>query len=146
MNTRSTVACVLLLSGAAVAFAALMYHSEITIPLPAPGEAKTLRGLEYRARFVASIDSVTLKTKSESGADPIVTEWVFTGSNTDGQAHRVEIVVRLLNEGGEQVGFFSTKRVLPPAARGLEILLTTKVKPDVWNAAKRVRIFADWMS
>ena len=55
-------------------------------------------------------------------------------------------MVRLLNEGGEQVGFFSTKRVLPPAARGLEILLTTKVKPDVWNAAKRVRIFADWMS
>jgi len=147
MNVRRKVVCILLLClTAAVAFAALMHHSEITIPLPAPGEAKALRGLEYRARFVASIDSVTLQTKSEASADPVVTDWVFTGSNTDGQAHRVEIVVRLLNESGEQVGFFSTKRVLPPAARALEIPLTTKVRPDAWSSAKRARIFADWMS
>ncbi|HEY3173351.1 MAG TPA: hypothetical protein VGK86_12325 [Thermoanaerobaculia bacterium] len=147
MSARRKAACVTVLStAAAVAFAALMQHSETTIPLPAPGEKTTLKRLEYRARFVASIDSVTLQRKSEPGADPVVTEWVFTGSNTDGQAHRVEIVVRLLNEAGAQIGVFSTRRVIPPGAHEIEISLATKVRPDAWSSAKKVRIFADWMS
>jgi hypothetical protein len=129
-----------------VVLAALMQHSETTIPLPAPGEKTQLRKLEYRARFVASVDSVTLSTKSESGADPVVTEWVFTGSNTDGQAHRVDVVVRLLNDSGEQVGISSTRRVLPPGAHDVEIRLSTKVKSDAWASIRKVRIFADWLS
>ncbi len=133
-------------STAAVAFAALMHHSETTIAIPTPGEKTPLERLEYRARFVASVDSVTVRAKSEPGADPVVTEWVFIGSNTDGQAHRVEIAVRLLNGAGEQVGVYSTRRVLPAGAHAIEIPLAMKVKPDVWNSAKKVRIFADWMS
>jgi hypothetical protein len=131
---------------AAAAFAALMQHSETTIPMPAPGEKTPLEKLEYRARFVASIDSVTLQMKSEGGADPVVADWVFTGSNTDGQAHRVEVVVRLLGEAGKQIGVYSATRILPPGARGMEITLSTKVKADVWSAARKVRIFADWRS
>jgi len=131
---------------AAAAFAALMQHSETTIPMPAPGEKTPLEKLEYRARFVASIDSVTLQMKSEGGADPVVADWVFTGSNTDGQAHRVEVVVRLLDEAGKQIGLYSATRILPPGARGIEITLSTKVKADVWSAARKVRIFADWRS
>jgi len=147
MNARRKAACVTVLSfAAALAFASLMLHSETTIPVPAPGEKTTLRRLEYRARFVASIDSVTLQMKSEPGAAPVVTEWVFTGSNTDGQAHRVEIVVRLLDEAGKQIGVYSTRRVLPPGAHSIEISLAMKVPPDVWSSAKKARIFADWMS
>ncbi|HEY3170689.1 MAG TPA: hypothetical protein VGK08_06770 [Thermoanaerobaculia bacterium] len=127
-------------------FAALMHHSETTIPMPAPGEKTPLQKLEYRARFVASIDSVTLQTKSEAGADPIISEWVFTGSNTDGQAHRVEIVLRLLNDSGQQVGFYSARKILPAGAHGIELSLATKVSSAGWSATKRVRIFADWMS
>lgn len=145
-NARKAACATVLGFAAALAFASLMLHSETTIPVPAPGQKTTLERLEYRAQFVASIDSVTPRAKSEPGADPVVTECVFTGSNTDGQAHRVESVVRLLNEAGEQVGVYSTRRVLPPGASALEISLATKVKPDVWSAAKKVRIFADWMS
>jgi hypothetical protein len=147
MNARRKAACVTVLSfAAALAFASLMLHSETTIPVPAPGEKTTLQRLEYRARFVASIDSVTLQMKSEAGGAPVVTEWVFTGSNTDGQAHRVEIVVRLLDEAGKQIGVYSTRRVLPPGAHSIEISLAMKVPPDVWSSAKKARIFADWMS
>jgi hypothetical protein len=147
MNARRKAACVTVLSfAAALAFASLMLHSETTIPVPAPGEKTTLQRLEYRARFVASIDSVTLQMKSEVGGAPVVTEWVFTGSNTDGQAHRVEIVVRLLDEAGKQIGVYSTRRVLPPGAHSIEISLAMKVPPDVWSSAKKARIFADWMS
>lgn len=133
-----------LLAGAL--FAALMQHSETTIPGPAPGEKTPLEKLEYRARFLASIDSVTLQAKSEAGADPVVVDWVFAGSNTDGQAHRVELVVRLLDESGKQVGVFSATRVLPPGARAMELAVPTKVKADAWSAAQKARIFADWRS
>jgi hypothetical protein len=147
MNARRKAACVTVLSfAAALAFASLMLHSETTIPVPAPGEKTTLQRLEYRARFVASIDSVTPQMKSEAGGAPVVTEWVFTGSNTDGQAHRVEIVVRLLDEAGKQIGVYSTRRVIPPGAHSIEISLAMKVPPDVWSSAKKARIFADWMS
>ena len=139
--------CALALSlFAAAAFAALMQHSETTIPMPAPGEKTTLAKLEYRARFVASIDSVTVQMKSEAGADPVVADWVFTGSNTDGQAHRVEVTVRLLDEAGKQVGVYSATRILPPGARDFAITVSTKTKADAWSAARKARIFADWRS
>jgi hypothetical protein len=139
--------CALVLSlFAAASFAALMQHSETTIPMPTPGEKTPLEKLEYRARFVASIDSVTLQVKSEAGADPVVADWVFTGSNTDGQAHRVEIVVRLLDEAGKQVGIYSATRILPAGAREMAITVSAKAKADVWSAARKSRIVADWRS
>ncbi len=146
LGTRGTFAVVLVSLLSAIAFGALMQHSETTVAVPAAGEKVTFERLQYKARFVASVDSLTLKMKSEAGADPVFLEWVFTGSNTDGQAHRVEIVVRLLDEAGTQIGLWSTRRILAPGARGLEITLETKVKGDVWKAAKKVRIFADWIT
>jgi hypothetical protein len=147
MKNRIRVACALGISFlAAAAFAALMQHSETTIPVPAAGEKTPLEKLEYRARFVASIDSVTLQAKSAAGANPVLLDWVFAGSNTDGQAHRVEVAVRLLDESGKQLEVFSTTRVLPPGAHGMELTLTTKVKADAWSAARKARIFADWRS
>ncbi len=130
----------------AVAFAALMQHSETTIPVPVPGEKVALAKLEYRARFVASIDAVTLELASPETADPVVAEWTFMGSNTDGQVHRVEVSVRLLDEAGSQLAVFSTRAILPAGASGKQISLKTKVKPEVWKATKKTRIFADWMS
>jgi hypothetical protein len=144
-RTRVASSVVLLLY-CEVAFAALMQHSETTIPLPAPGEKTPLSKLEYRARFVASIDSVTLKLEAAEGADPVVADWTFSGSNTDGQAHRVEIAVRLLDDGGTQVAAYSTRSILPAGAHDRPITLSTKVKADVWKASKKVRIFADWKS
>lgn len=139
------VATSVFFGASAVAFAALMFHSETTIPIPAPGEKTSLARLEYRARFVASIDAVTLKLASPDG-DPVIVEWTFLGSNTDGQAHRVEIVLRMLDEGGAQIGTFTKRAILPAGAAGLPVTFSTKLKPDVWKAARKVRIFADWMS
>jgi hypothetical protein len=122
-----------------------MQHSETTIPVPAPGEKTPLKKLEYRARFVASIDSVMLELEP-GDADPVVARWSFFGSNSDGQAHRVEIVVRLLDEAGSQRAIYSTRSILPPGSRDQRIELTSKVKAETWKAVKRARIFADWVS
>ena len=131
---------------AAAAFAALMMHSETTIPMPAPGEKTPLGKLEYRARFVASVDSVTVQVKGDAGADPVVADWMFTGSNTDGQAHRVELVVRLLDEAGKQIGLYSATKILPPGAHDFSMSVPTKVKAEAWASARKARIFADWRS
>ena len=142
IRVAASVFC--LVSGAA--YAALMQHSETTIPIPKPGEKTELSRLEYRARFVASIDAVTLDVATPETAAPVIGEWTFLGSNTDGQAHRVEIALRFLDEGGSQVAVYSTRAILPAGAAGRPVRLTTKVKPEVWKAAKKVRIFAEWMS
>jgi hypothetical protein len=122
-----------------------MLHSETTIPIPVPGEKTSLAKLEYRARFVASIDAVTLELASSDGADPVIVEWTFVGSNTDGQVHRVAIALRLLDEAGSQIGVYAGHGILAAGAKDQKISVSTKVKPDVWKAAKKVRIFADWM-
>lgn len=147
LHRRTHVASSVALSlFAAVALGALMQHSETTIPIPVPGEKTPLSKLEYRARFVASIDSVTLELEGAEGADPVVARWNFSGSNSDGQAHRVEIAVRLLDEAGAQIGVHSMRSIVPPGARDQRITLATKVKADVWKSAKKARIFADWTS
>jgi hypothetical protein len=150
LHRRTHVASSVALSlFAAVAFGALMQHSETTIPIPASGEKTPLSKLEYRARFVASLDElVTIHEmmKEAGSADPISVKWQFTGSNTDGQAHRVEISLRLLDEAGSRLATYSKRAVLAAGAKGQQIALSTDVKPEVWKAAKKVRIFADWMS
>lgn len=149
MSRRSRSALVFLTGFAiscAFAFAALMYHSETTIPIPVPGQKTSLAKLEYRARFLAALDAVTLELASSDGADPVIVEWTFVGSNTDGQVHRVAIALRLLDEAGSQIGVYTGRGILSAGAKDQKISVSMKVKPDVWKAAKKVRIFADWMS
>ena len=144
-RTRVASSVALILS-CGVAFAALMQHSETTIPKPVPGEKTPLSKLEYRARFVASIDSVTLELEGAEGADPVSARWMFSGSNSDGQAHRVEITLRLLDENGRQLATYSTRSILGPGSHDQPITVSTKARADVWKASRKVRIFADWRS
>ena len=145
-RSRAIFAVALSLASA-VAFAALMQHSETTIPIPEGGVATSLKSLSYKSRrFEASITSVTLQVKSEERADPALVEWTFTSSNTDGQVHRVEMQVRLLDESGKQIGWATGKYAVRAGASGEPFTISMKVKADVWRAAKKARIFADWLS
>jgi hypothetical protein len=130
-----------------VAFAALMQHSETTIPVPPAGESTPLQGLSYKARrFEAKITALTVAVKSPEGADPALVDWTFTASNTDGQIHRVEMQVRLLDDAGKQIGWSTGKHPVRAGADGQTFTVPMKVKADVWRAAKKARIFADWIS
>lgn len=144
--TRAAGAVVLsLVSG--VALAALMQHSETTVAIPTPGALTPLGGLSYKARrFEASIRTLTLEVKSAEGADPVLVDWGFTANNTDGQMHRVEMQVRLLDESGKQIGWATAKHPVRAGASGEAFSVPMKVKADVWRAAKKARIFADWIS
>jgi len=130
-----------------VAFAALMQHSETTIPIPAPGEATPLQGLSYKSRrFEAKITALTVNVKSPEGADPVLVDWTFTAGNTDGQMHRVEMQIRLQDGAGKQIGWSTAKHPVRAGASGETFTVPMKVKADVWRAAKKARIFADWIS
>ncbi len=143
---RASVAVVLSLASG-VAFAGLMQHSETTISVPSADKATSLKGLSYKSRrFEASITSLTVKVKSEEGADPMRADWIFTANNTDGQVHRVEMQIRLLDEAGKQIGWSTGKYAVRAGASGATFPIAMKVKADVWRAARKVRIFADWIS
>lgn len=131
----------------AFAFAALMQHSETTISLPAAGEKTSLENLVYKSRrFEATVTSVTTQIQSPEGADPVLVDWIFTASNTDGQLHRVEMQVRPLDESGKQIGWFTAKHPVRAGATEQTLTVRTKMKAADWSRTKKVRIFADWIS
>jgi hypothetical protein len=147
-DTWARVAGAVVLSLASgVAFAALMQHSETTIPVPPTGEPTPLQGLSYKARrFEAKVTSLTVNVKSPEGADPVLADWIFTASNNDGQMHRVEMQIRLRDESGKQIGWATGKHPVRAGANGETFTIPMKVKADVWRDAKKARIFADWIS
>ena len=140
------IAALSALISVAPVFAALMLHTETTIPKPLSDETTILEGLVYNARFEAKVTSVRLAVKSEAGADPVVGDWVFTGSNSDGQAHLVAMEVRLLDEKGSQIGEFDAKHPLSAGARNERFVVPMKVKSAAWEATRRIWIWANWMS
>jgi len=148
MRRRSLLGalCSCLLLGGFPLFASLMLHTETTIPTPAPGETVELTGLVYKARFEAKVTSVRLVVKSGPDADPMVADWMFSGSNSDGQVHRVDLQVRLFDEHGKQLEVFEARHPLAPGARDEALAVSMKVKSSVWAATKKVRIWANWIT
>ncbi len=145
INFRILVGSVLIGLVAVGLHAGLMLHTETTIVRPEMNQDILLSKLVYKARFEANVSSVRLVPKSEEGADPLVADWVFTGSNTDGQVHRLEMQIRLLDEAGKQIGWFAGKHPLASGTHDQRFSVPMKVKSEVWRATKRVRIFADWI-
>jgi hypothetical protein len=141
---KGRTAGLLALGLASPLFAALMLHTETTIPKPISDETAILNGLVYKATFVAKVESVRLDVASEAGADPIIAEWVFSGSNTDGQVHRLDMQVRLLDEKGKQIGVFSARHPLSAGAKNESFSVGMKVKSSAWDATKKIQIWANW--
>ena len=127
-------------------FGALILHAETTIPKPLSDETATLEGLVYKARFEAKVTSVRLVVNSEAGADPVVGDWIFTGSNSDGQVHLLAIEIRLLDEKGKRIGVFDAKHPLSGGARDEFFIVPMKVKSAIWEATRRILIWVNWLS
>ncbi len=126
--------------------APVMLHTATMIAVPKENETTPLKGLVYKARFEAAVTSVRLAPKSEAGVDPLVADWVFTGSNSDGQVHRVEVQVRLLDEAGRQIGWYQRKTPIAAGAHDQTFSIPMKVKLDVWKKTTQLRILADWIT
>ncbi|MFY9552561.1 MAG: hypothetical protein WAU32_15550 [Thermoanaerobaculia bacterium] len=149
MNRRnhSLLLVAFLCSASAVLSLPLMYRGQTVIDIPEPGQDVALSRLSYKANaFEAKFDSVRLEPKGAAGADPYVANWTFVGSNNDGQMHKVEIWVRLLDPTGKQVAMFSKKCVLPPGSHDQPCAVEMEIKPEIWKTVKSARIVADFLS
>lgn len=146
--TRSVFSAVLLLLLAPrLLFAGLLLPTETRIPIPKDQEPVALERLVYKSRrFEAAVTSVRLEPVSVEGTDPLVARWVFTGSNNDGQVHRLEMQIRLLDDTGKQISWFVAKHPLAAGAHDQVFSVPMKVKTEVWKKATAVRIFADWIT
>jgi hypothetical protein len=134
-----------LLAAPVVLLAGLMLKTQTSIDPPEPGQDIPLSALSYKARaFEAKLSSVRLDWKSQ--ADPLVGEWTFLGSNTDGQMHRLEAQLRLQDESGKQLDVFSQHCALSPGSHDQPCKVAMKVKAGNWKATRTVRIVADWVN
>ena len=148
MTTRPRFILPILFLVASIAFPApLMHRAQTVISVPERDKQEPLYGLAYKARsFEAKISAVTLKVTSADGADPVVGEWTFLGTNSDGQLHKVEIHTRLLDESGSQVGIASKACMLGGGYKDFPCTVPLNVKASVWQATKSIRIVTDWQS
>ena len=122
MITRPRFVLPVLLLWASTSVASpLMHRTQTVISVPPPGEVVALHALHYAPKqFEAKVSSVKLTLTSADGADPVVGEWTFLASNSDGQLHKVEIFTRLLDESGTQIAMAShsaSRSRSPVAAR-----------------------------
>ena len=137
----------LLTAVAAYSTAALMHRTQTALDIPEPGKDVALSALSYKANaFEAKIDSVRLEPDGDVAADPFKANWRFVGSNNDGQQHRVEIFVRLLDASGKQIDTFSHSFFLSAGAHDQVCVVPMSVKAEHWKAAKSARIVTDWLS
>jgi hypothetical protein len=144
---RSSLLVVLLAAVPLVLPAPLMHRTQTMIDPPEPGRDVPLSGLFYKGvQFEAKVTSARLERKGEPDADPVEAEWTFLGSNSDGQMHRIEIFVRLLDESGKQLEMFSGKCVLTGGSHDHPCAASMKVKAGTWKATRSVRIVIDWLS
>jgi hypothetical protein len=124
-----------------------MHRTQTVIDVPAPGQDVALSALSYKSSaFEAKIASVRLEPGSPDGTDPVQAEWRFVGSNSDGQQHRVDIVVRLLDSTGKQIDTFDKSFFLAAGTHDQVCPVTMRIGAEHWKAAKSARIVTDWLS
>jgi hypothetical protein len=138
---------VLAVAPAVLVAASLMMATATTIDVPTPGEDVPLSGLRYKAlQFEAKITSVRLEIHSEADADPVLADWSFQGSNSDGQMHRIELQLRMLDASGKQVAMPSHYFTVNPGAHDQVIKFETKLKAADWKATSKVKIVVNWVN
>jgi hypothetical protein len=143
---RAVAPAVVLLSVPLALLATVMKQTVTAIAVPKDSATIPLRDLFYKARFTAEVKAVRLDPMPAAGADPVEADWVFTGSNTDGQIHRVSITLTLVDESGNRLASFDAKTVLRPGAKDQPWSVHMKVPAKVWTATRTIRIAADWFS
>ena len=99
------------------AIASVMKMTQTTFAVPEEGEVVELTGLHYGIRFSADVNTAVYETKAGKKEQQVIMVWTFTGSNTAGKMHRVDVAVRLLNEIGERVAHGEGKATLAAGAK-----------------------------
>ena len=143
---RVVAAAVVLLSAPLALLAGTMKQTVTAIAVPKDAAAIPLEGLIYKAAFTAEVKTVRLDPIPTADADPVVADWRFTGSNTDGQIHRVAVTVTLMDESGNRMVSIEVKTMLRPGAKDQAWSVPMKVPAKVWTATRSIRIAADWFS
>ena len=143
---RAVALAVVLLSVPLALLAGTMKQTVTMIAVPKDGAAIPLEGLFYKAWFTAEVKTVRLDPMPVADADPVEADWVFAGSNTDGQAHRASVTVTVVDESGNRMESFSQKMALRPGAKDQSFSVHMKVPAKVWKETRRIRIAVDWFS
>jgi hypothetical protein len=131
---------------AAPLVAAVMKITQTAFAMPAEGEVVTLSGLHYGKTFSADVNTARFEVKPGKGDDQVIVSWTFTGSNTAGKMHKVDVTVWLVNEIGERAAQGLRRVVLSAGAKDQEFIVKVKTNPDDLEGITIVQVQANWTS
>jgi hypothetical protein len=141
---RAVAPAVVLLSLPLALLASTMKQTVTAIAVPKDSATIPLRDLVYRLGGTAEVKAVRLDPMPAAGADPVEADWVFTGSNADGQIHKVSIRLTLMDESGKKMDSFDAKTVLRPGGKDQSWSVHMKAPAKVWTATRTIHIAAVW--
>jgi hypothetical protein len=130
----------------APALATVMKMTQTTFALPEEGEVVELSGLHYGIRFSADVTTAVYETKAGKDEGQMIVVWTFTGSNTAGKMHRVDVAVWLLNEIGERVAHGVGKATLGSGAKEQKFKVKVKTTREDLEKTTLVNVQANWVS
>jgi hypothetical protein len=131
---------------AAPAVATVMKMTQTTFAMPEEGEVVGLTGLHYGIRFSADVTTAVYETKAGKDGDQVIVVWTFTGSNTAGKMHRVDVAVWLLNEIGERMAHGEGKATLGAGAKEQSFKVKVKTTREDLQKTTLVNVQANWVS
>jgi hypothetical protein len=141
---RAVAPAVVLLSVPLALLASAMKQTVTAIPVPKDSATIPLRDLVYTLGGKAEVKTVRLDPMPALGADPVEADWVFTGSNADGQIHKVSIKLTLMDEGGKRMDSFDAMTVLRPGGKDQSWSIHMKAPAKSWTATRAIHIAAVW--
>ncbi len=110
------------------------------IDVPTGDTVQTLEGLKYGQPWVVEFTSIRVERDLEKN----LALWFITGSSGRARPERVQIVVKLMDSSGKDIATAKKATFVKTGGDNYEYVLKMKVKPEVWDAAKSVKVFVNF--
>lgn len=143
---RAVAPAVVLLSVPLALLASTMKQTVTAIAVPRDSATIPLRDLVYTLGGKAEVKTVRLDPMPATGADPVEADWIFTGSNADGQIHKISVRLTLMDESGNRMDSFDVKTVLRPGGKDQSWSVRMKAPAKVWTATRAIHIAVVWFT
>lgn len=110
------------------------------IPVPTDDAPQPLEGLKYGHPWIVEFTSIRVEWDPAKS----LALWTITGSSGRARPERVQIMVKLLDESGNDLATAKKATIVKTGGKNSDYVLKMKVKQEDWDAASVVKVFVNF--